>query len=61
MKRIKKIGLHASYAILPLVNKTVHRLFGIPFIMPWEVERRFLLAKDDVVDFILLDVGMRPD
>ena len=51
MKRIKKIGLQASYANLPLVNKTVRRLFALPFIMPWEVEQTFGLIVDDVADF----------
>ena len=50
MKRIKKIGLQASYANLPLVNKTVRRLFALPFIVPREVEETFELIINDVAD-----------
>ena len=58
-KRIKKAELQASYANLPLVNKTVRRLFALPFIMPWGVERTFGLIVDDIANFIPETVHMK--
>ena len=50
MKRVKKVGLQSSYANVPVVNKTVRRLFALAFVQAWEVEEAVQLIEDDAAD-----------
>ena len=60
-KRIKKVGLQASYANLPLVNQTVRRMFALPFVLPWEVEETFMMIVNEAAGSCPKSVGEKLD